>query len=560
MLDLVASISGLKAFDTSNLTTGDTLIVSGYYTEGDGGGGEFYWDSTSTDADNGGTIIIPNGFSGPGRWLRKIDKKVNVRWFGAKGDDISDDITAIQSTIDFAGVGGIVYFSKGIYLITEDIKFLSGQEIYGEGYQSRIKQTGNFPCLTSKNYYSSSGASASGRCYIHHLVLDGNSQNNSNADGIRLRDYYTTIDNLRIENVGGHGIFFTVNDDLGNPTSGTLVENKVTNCFVFQPVGIPYYLGEQSNNKLTDGILQNCYSITTLTSPHSVYIGSSAGWFIENVHTYGAHTKNTPFVAANAFYTNVNNLYIEREGQNQVALGFPSIQKGLNLNNIAIRYESSIDGTAIELSKININPPPNPPDIAHININNLYIENRNTATVVCVKNATSDIITNISNLTKENFSTGAFIDYTNFSNSIVNYASLRESLNQIVLKFNDLGMAFQSYNEWSGADPVQIDINLGRIINYNGIVGTLHIISSANYNAVKRANASYRIYVSAKDNSADNWVVYSDAIISPSGFDTNPTFSSTHVSGSDTGDLRVDFEATDSDAYGKVVFVWGGPE
>lgn len=43
--------------------------VLGYYTKGDGGGGTFYWDSTSTESDNGGTIIQATSVT-TGRWKR----------------------------------------------------------------------------------------------------------------------------------------------------------------------------------------------------------------------------------------------------------------------------------------------------------------------------------------------------------------------------------------------------------------------------------------------------------------------------------------------------------
>lgn len=65
--------------------------VLGYYTKGDGGGGTFYWDSTSTEADNGGTIIQATGII-TGRWKRVFSGAVNVKWFGAKGDGVFSSI------------------------------------------------------------------------------------------------------------------------------------------------------------------------------------------------------------------------------------------------------------------------------------------------------------------------------------------------------------------------------------------------------------------------------------------------------------------------------------
>ena len=63
---LVNSIGELKLISGS---TADKLEVLGYYEKGDGGGGLFYWDSASTEVDNGGTIIQATGVT-TGRWVK----------------------------------------------------------------------------------------------------------------------------------------------------------------------------------------------------------------------------------------------------------------------------------------------------------------------------------------------------------------------------------------------------------------------------------------------------------------------------------------------------------
>src|SRR5690625_3262025 len=50
----------------------EAINVLGYYSQGDGGGGEFYWDNTSTEADNGGTVFKVDGVD-TGRWKRKME-------------------------------------------------------------------------------------------------------------------------------------------------------------------------------------------------------------------------------------------------------------------------------------------------------------------------------------------------------------------------------------------------------------------------------------------------------------------------------------------------------
>jgi len=58
-------------------------MYTGYANTGDGGEEIFFWDNSSVEADNDGTIIS-TGLS-EGRWKRFYSGAVNVKWFGAKG-------------------------------------------------------------------------------------------------------------------------------------------------------------------------------------------------------------------------------------------------------------------------------------------------------------------------------------------------------------------------------------------------------------------------------------------------------------------------------------------
>jgi hypothetical protein len=58
---------------------------------------------------------------------------VNVKDYGALGNNSQDDTTYIQSAIDAAGAGGFVYFPPGTYKLTATIKFRDGQTWRGAG-------------------------------------------------------------------------------------------------------------------------------------------------------------------------------------------------------------------------------------------------------------------------------------------------------------------------------------------------------------------------------------------------------------------------------------------
>jgi hypothetical protein len=78
-----ARVGDLAIKNSANLNNAMVVFAMGCVTAGDGGGGLFYWDTSSTP-DNGGTIIRPT--AGGGCWKRIFTGAMSVLWFGVKGD------------------------------------------------------------------------------------------------------------------------------------------------------------------------------------------------------------------------------------------------------------------------------------------------------------------------------------------------------------------------------------------------------------------------------------------------------------------------------------------
>ena len=107
---VVPSIAGLRVIAH---TVVSELYVSGYYAPHDGGGGHYTYDPTdTTSADNGGTIIVAND---GGRWKLQYTSAVSVRQFGAKGDGITDDLTAFNRA---SVLGATVSIPSGRYQLS----------------------------------------------------------------------------------------------------------------------------------------------------------------------------------------------------------------------------------------------------------------------------------------------------------------------------------------------------------------------------------------------------------------------------------------------------------
>lgn len=146
----VDNIAALKSFSLPSNHMG--ISVKGYYVPGDGGQGDFYWDASSSDADNSGTIIALN-IGGIGRWKRIYSGTISVKWFGAISEPIlsyaptiqkaTNNTTAINAAITLAktsGLGGEVYIPQGLYFVNGTISLNgsatapsgSGITIHGE--------------------------------------------------------------------------------------------------------------------------------------------------------------------------------------------------------------------------------------------------------------------------------------------------------------------------------------------------------------------------------------------------------------------------------------------
>lgn len=69
-----------------------------------------------------------------GAFTEFADRAVNVKWFGAVGDGVTDDTQALQDALASLGnSGGLVFIPAGTYLFNETLVIRNGQTIMGAG-------------------------------------------------------------------------------------------------------------------------------------------------------------------------------------------------------------------------------------------------------------------------------------------------------------------------------------------------------------------------------------------------------------------------------------------
>lgn len=107
----VKSVAEMKAM--SNIVAGNIIKTIGYYSANDGGGATYLIrEKLETDVEDLGAIHFINDNLVAEIIVNKI---MNVKQFGAKGDGITDDTVAIQNAINNANH---IVFPHGEYLVS----------------------------------------------------------------------------------------------------------------------------------------------------------------------------------------------------------------------------------------------------------------------------------------------------------------------------------------------------------------------------------------------------------------------------------------------------------
>lgn len=201
----------------TTLKNGMQVKTSGYYQTHDNGQGEYkIIDDNTLLADNGSIIALQNGL------YAKIiinDKNINVKQFGAKGDNYTDDSQSIYKAVNYALDNNLdIYLPEGTYLIntlntegTDAGLYIDDAiSIIGSGKDKTIIKTGSSKTGLIHLIYIKNAHDVK----IKSLSIDGgiNESNpvypsNSYCHGIRVANSTDIIfEDLMIKNVSGYGI------------------------------------------------------------------------------------------------------------------------------------------------------------------------------------------------------------------------------------------------------------------------------------------------------------------------------------------------------------------
>jgi hypothetical protein len=124
----------------------EVVVLLGYYTPGDGGGGVFVYDGTNTVVEDHGTQLVVGtgtvpaaGTVGQG-WRRLYDGPLNVKWFGATGSGAGNESVAFTDGLNALSAlgGGTLFIPKGTYRFTAYLTCPGNVKIVGAGMGATI--------------------------------------------------------------------------------------------------------------------------------------------------------------------------------------------------------------------------------------------------------------------------------------------------------------------------------------------------------------------------------------------------------------------------------------
>ena len=239
------TVAQMKA--ATNLKSGDIVRTLGYYAKNDGGSA--YYKISNTQP-SGYYEILSNMLCAE---LVK-EQSMNVKQFGAYGDNLHDDTTAITQCLAFARSHNLpVYVPAGEYIVSDEFNVNFAINIYGEGRAtSKIKQTEPTKHIFIVPYV---------KCIIKDLCFE--SPDNSSVSMIQIKsstghNFSNIVENCEFigTNKAGYGI------DLVCTSTYGIMGNTIKDC-VFRSLynGIRFNIG---NGWINGNYFNNLWFYTTV--------------------------------------------------------------------------------------------------------------------------------------------------------------------------------------------------------------------------------------------------------------------------------------------------------
>lgn len=292
----------------------NTVWASGYHTKNDGAFGSHIFrlkGVKTTETDNGGTIIIATIGGTDYVYELQYNGAVNIKWFGAKGDE-SNDITSLSNSI--LSIYDNLHIPSGNFRVDGTITISSNKTIKLDGklYKRSANTANDFPIIhLNGNYTSLIGSGVNS-----WIVSENNSPNgvvlwgSLNPETIAINFRFANVSNLTIkakESGAGNKTLSLQNSQYW--LGGALYDGLFDNLWLFNG----YY--QLYVNPISNGnIFNNLFFWNT--RGHSIYLDGIAGGLVtdnsfNNIMVDGSFSNISTIYAKYSTHINFTNIQAE---------------------------------------------------------------------------------------------------------------------------------------------------------------------------------------------------------------------------------------------------------
>lgn len=166
---------------------GDVVVLHGHTTEGDGGGGVFYWDEDRAGEDDFGTVIRG--------WVRDYEGALDAAWFGCLPGlgALLPRSTQLQYALDAAETAGRGHLRlpDGVFYVDDTTIVPSNVRVTGGGMGVTVirgKTAGTYagPNAVEVAWYATLACVAADSVTIENLTIDHSTPGTVGCNGIAL--------------------------------------------------------------------------------------------------------------------------------------------------------------------------------------------------------------------------------------------------------------------------------------------------------------------------------------------------------------------------------------
>ena len=266
---------------------GHWAFVAGRVSANDGGAGDFFWDSTNTTDDDGGSIL---GSAVSGRWVRMRDDARDYRsgWFAS-----------LQEAVAATPAGSRLWVTKN-YTSVPQITISKAIEIRGMNTRHLSTDPDSRIVFSGEGFHVLGGSGVRGAVF-RDLSIGGPGRSEATAPTL---DYTA---NPKV--AGNYGIWYETQETSGH--QGLTIENVSLSGF---DTGIlvegPWYDGKVINCRINGNNFNIVYTANEVNySPNSSYITNSKSSgaygllhvYRGNVHVVGTRFEESKFRMDNGF-------------------------------------------------------------------------------------------------------------------------------------------------------------------------------------------------------------------------------------------------------------------